>query len=224
MSTCTITLESSSKQTTFQTPTTEVNRAMPSFDPAAILKQFDEQYAERLARRGHTFRRVFEELLSKRQTSYTIVETGMFHVPGAWGAQGLSTLLFDWFINQTAGSIYSVDIDPAAIAATREHVSNRCVTVCADSVAFLGSLHLDKPIDLLYLDSFDLDPKHPTPAAVHQLKEMAAAMHLCRSGTIILSDDWISAESGKGIYVAELLDTLGARRLFTDYQVAWVMP
>jgi hypothetical protein len=44
-------------------------------------------------------------------------------------------------------------------------------------------------VDLVYLDSYDLDPVAPTPAAVHGLLELDAIRPALHDGSLLLVDD-----------------------------------
>ena len=44
-------------------------------------------------------------------------------------------------------------------------------------------------VDLVYLDSYDLDPAAPTPAALHGLAELDAIRPALRDGALLLVDD-----------------------------------
>jgi hypothetical protein len=103
--------------------------------------------------------------------------------------------------------VYSVDIDAPSCHAARGVTSNRTVVTASDSVAFLFALEPPAPVDLLYLDSFDVedwDAKDGDAAsAAHHLKELAAALPLTRlrekqgPGTMIVVDDNM-VEGGAG--------------------------
>jgi hypothetical protein len=94
-------------------------------------------------------------------------------------------------------------------------------------------------IDLLYLDSYDLDWSHPTPSAVHHLKELVSIIAGVGPHTLVVVDDApqllrVVANDegrftllgkptigGKGAYVAEYAEQVGAKLQFSHYQVGW---
>jgi hypothetical protein len=63
---------------------------------------------------------------------------------------------------------------------------------CDDSVHFLKRW-IDKysahKVDLVYLDSWDLNISDPLPAAIHGLKEFLAIAPALREGSLLLVDD-----------------------------------
>jgi hypothetical protein len=208
----------------------------------SFLPLFDAEYAGLLRLRAGTFRRVFELLEAKGKSRYSIVETGSVRTAGNW-ADGQSTLLFDRFVNHWDGIVQSVDIDPETCERLRGQVSEKVVLNCADSVAFLGALGRKGAleIDLLYLDSFDLDWRNPHPSALHHLYELCAVMPLLASGTLVVVDDSprhgavVRREGrvrpikdfgvwGKGGYVAEYFGRIGCAPVIEGYQHGWIMP
>jgi len=63
-----------------------------------------------------------------------------------------------------------------------------------DSLAYLKSLADHPPaglefLDLLYLDSFDVDFDDPLPSAIHHLKELLAIAPLVSFETLVVVDD-----------------------------------
>ena len=82
----------------------------------------------------------------------------------------------------------SVDINPRACAYASSIASQRTKVFNEDSLRFLHRLGRDlvkasRPIDLLYLDSLDLNVNDPIPSAVHHLKELCAIAHAGPQGT-----------------------------------------
>lgn len=209
----------------------------------SFLPVFDAEYAGLLGLRAGTFRRMFEILEGTGKPGYSIVETGCARAEGNWKGDGQSTLLFDRFVNHWAGSVRSVDIDEASCARLRGRVSAKVSIHCSDSVRYLGDLSrggkLD--IDLLYLDSFDLDWRNPHPSSLHHLLELCAAMPLLARGTLVVVDDsprqWAVAVKdskaelvqdcgiwGKGGYVAEFFSRIGCEPVIEGYQHGWIVP
>lgn len=114
-----------------------------------------------------------------------IVETGT----SAWGAN--SSMLFDLYISNFGGSFNSVDnrIEPAI------NLSKKCSNLsnfwCDDSANWLSNL-VDKSfgeLNLVYLDSWDVDPKEPIPSALHGLNEFLTLLPLLKKGCLVLIDD-----------------------------------
>ncbi len=193
----------------------------------SFLNDYDLLYAFKLGRRADTFRSVFSHLLEAKPNNVTIVETGMINDPGNWNGHGQSTILFDELTKAVGGMVFSVDISPNAVDTTRGLVSNKVFAVHGNSLHFLTQFN--QPIDLLYLDSFDLDHDDPAPAAAHCLFEFVAASRNLHTGSIVAIDDtwWLDNEApfGKGMLVCPCMQALGHERI-TDpkgAQVAWVL-
>ncbi|PRY98649.1 hypothetical protein BCM14_1482 [Jezberella montanilacus] len=127
---------------------------------------------------------LFMALDALNNKSAVIVETGS----SAWGTN--STILFDAYCNSFGGHCYSVDIRPDPMLQLRRLVSNRTSLYCDDSVSFLSTLTVpENKIDLLYLDSWDVDWNDPIPSAIHGLNEYLTATRNLQSGSLVLIDD-----------------------------------
>jgi len=142
-------------------------------------------------------------------------------------------------------AVYTVDISAAATELCRSIVSP-CVKIhTGDSVQFLKRLSDSAPadlayVDLLYLDSYDVSFEDATPSAIHHLKELAAAVPLLQSGTLVVVDDSPMSchgivgpgrefkpvsqlrVGGKGRLVAEYAQSVGAEKIFHEYQCGWI--
>lgn len=211
---------------------------------SAFWEYFDQQAAPRLAMRSETFRKMFR-YLDELDRPVGIVETGCLRRQGNWEGDGQSTLLFDRYASSSPGSVvYAVDIDANATAVCKSLVSERVRVHTGDSVAFLSALVQDRPrdlpaIDLLYLDSFDLDLDNPSPSAAHHLKELLAVLPAISPQTLVVVDDSFSALMGyeqdgkfqyrvfrpiwgKGKLIAEYAAAVGVKPYFTGYQCAWI--
>jgi len=153
-----------------------------------------------------------------------------------------STLLFDKFVNTFDGKVVSVDLNKNAVDLTNRATSNKTTVVHSDSLKLLPTL--TKPIDLLYLDSYDVDFLNPQPSAEHHLKEFNCIKHLLHKDSIVLIDDtpvspeWLdngtfstiyhkfkesfnSNMCGKGSLVNLELEKMNATKIMHQYQVLW---
>ena len=116
----------------------------------------------------------------------TILETGS----SAWGPD--SSRLFDAYVARFGGDFVTVDVRIQPLLRLRRDLSPRSEMVCDDSVRFLRRWVRENPLrqaDLVYLDSYDLNPSSPTPAAVHGLLELEAIRPALRDGSLLLVDD-----------------------------------
>lgn len=198
-----------------------------------------DKVAPRLALREIGFRKIFE-YLDTVPSDIVIVETGCARQADNWAGDGQSTVLFDQYVqHRSAGShVYSVDLDPAAVAYCQSQVSGSTTVTVADSVTYLDQLQAPH-INLLYLDSFDVDWTNWYPSSAHHLKELAAIRDQIDPTTMVVVDDCpqlglLTTEDGlqynmiatlgtggKGRLLAEFAQAVGARLEFSHYQSAW---
>ena len=113
-----------------------------------------------------------------------ILETGT----SAWGVD--STRLFDAYAERFGGRFCTIDIRPEPSLRLAGQLGARTRALVGDSVATLKLVADDwTEVDLLYLDSYDLDWQDPRPSALHCLAEWNIVVPLFRPGTIIVVDD-----------------------------------
>jgi hypothetical protein len=155
---------------------------------------FDGIAGPQLAHRTESFRKVFD-YLDRFDRPVGIVETGCVRQQDNWAGDGQSTILFERYAEFHPGSaVFSVDCDPEAAALCRSLVGERVHIHAGDSLAYLKSLADHPPaglefLDLLYLDSFDVDFDDPLPSAIHHLKELLAIAPLVSFETLVVVDD-----------------------------------
>ena len=148
------------------------------------------------------------------------------------------------FVNKFGGNVYSVDLDNVAVVNANKMTSDKTLVTSSDSVKYLKTF--TQPIDLLYLDSYDVDFSNPLPSAQHHLNEFNAVKHLLHKGSIVLIDDTpISANwydnacsipendsrklnfnpnmSGKGSLVNIELEKMNATKILHQYQSLWII-
>lgn len=200
-------------------------------------EQFSKKFFARLLKpagnnpqrdRASSFTIVFEELDKMKKTDYTIVETGCMradHGDMAFGDDGASTYIFDDFINYYDGQVISVDICQDNVDHANKKTSDRTTAYCEDSVSFLWDMGLKTKIDFLYLDSYDIERDNPHPSQLHHVKELCAVIKHLRKGSIICVDDhdafFTGGQIGKGNYVKEFMEAIGAELLYEGYQIVW---
>ena len=199
----------------------------------SYLDRYDREFAPLLGVRAEGFRVMFS-LLEQRCRALDgpalIVETGSVRAPGQWENDGQSTVLWDDFARYYDAEIHSVDLDPAPARLIRAELSAEVHAHTGDSVRFLHELACQSParrIDLLYLDSLDVDANNPFLSAFHHVKELAAARPCIGPGSIIAVDDNVpqggGGFSGKGFLVADWFEQIGIPRAYTGYQFIWQM-
>ncbi|MDE2482222.1 MAG: class I SAM-dependent methyltransferase [bacterium] len=189
---------------------------------------WDYKYAHKLGHRYATFRMAFVEVLKSSGPDRACIETGCVREANDYGA-GYSTMIIAELISWYGGSLQTVDLNPKHIALCKkltEPFSDFITYHVGDSVAFLKSW--SKPIDFLYLDSYDY-PQTPKegpiePSQRHCLAELEAALPQLRSGSIVLIDDARMPGGGKPGLAKHRLVELGAECLLDDYQLLWRMP
>jgi hypothetical protein len=180
--------------------------------------------------RATSFELIFELLDQKEDKNFLIVETGCMradHGQLAYGDDGASTFIFDDFINYYDGEVYSVDIKPENVAHAQKMVSDKTKVICSDSVKFLWNFPEDRKIDFLYLDSYDVRKDNPHPSQLHHVKELCAVIDKLDEGSIVCIDDhdafFTGGQIGKGTYVKDFMENIGAECIHEGYQIVWVM-
>ena len=154
----------------------------------------------------------------------TIVETGTTRLKDDWGA-GQSTLLFGDFCAFYEKHLWTVDIDANALATAKEITKNyaRNITyVQDDSLHFLQNFK--KPVDLLYLDSLDCDPRDDfdnRDAQLFQKREVEAIYDQLSLRACVLLDDNYFKNGGKTRLSKEYLKSKGWICLLDYYQSLW---
>lgn len=158
-----------------------------------------------------------------------VVETGISRQEDNYQGDGMSTLIWDAVMQEVTGTVQCVDINPEACRFAKDRVSDKVMIYCGDSVAFLSSKEkeydkLSRKIDLLYLDSYDLDINNWHPSAQHHIYELLAIKGALRPGTLVAVDDNLVIDGrhvGKGTYVAEWMDRVGKKMVYQGYQWIW---
>ena len=205
--------------------------------------------ATNLGQREVSFRKIFK-YLDNLPDPIIIVETGCLRVKDNF-LDGQSTLLFDKYtISRGKNSkLYTVDIDPKSTKSCKEVVSNNVEITTSDSVKHLDYLSKkflksETFVSMFYLDSYDVDWRHPYPSAVHHLKELTSIMKILNEDTLVVVDDSPAIGNlsqsenessstwnilplpkptigGKGTLVHEYSAHVGAKLIFAHYQSAW---
>ncbi len=197
---------------------------MPDLPPGL---NFDEQYRRyfrpQLGKRAEGFDVLFQSLLALGR-SLLIVETGTLRLPGNWDGDGQSTFMFDALVRESNGALFSIDVTNESIDSARMVCSSATQLIANDSVSALHALTkiVSKQIDLLYLDSFDVDAMNPLPSAIHHALELTAVRPLIGPGTVICVDDYaVGSSGGKGMIVDRFLSNIRAKVLYSGYQKVW---
>jgi len=169
---------------------------------------------DQLGKRAEAFRTIIDLL----PANPVIVETGTIRKLGNWLGDGQSTLVWDAAARVLAGHVTTIDIDPIGMHLVDELALTHTTAITGDSIVTLRKL--SAATDLLYLDAFDINFAAPKPAQHHHLREIVAAWHLCRTGTIVAVDD-NTLEGGKGKRVSEFVEQRGAVKIVDGYVQAW---
>jgi hypothetical protein len=96
-----------------------------------------------------------------------IVETGCAREENNFEGDGMSTTIFDTFVDYHGGEFYSVDINSENVRFAAAVSAKKVNLTCSDSVKFLYNqakvwVAQNRKIDLLYLDSFDFRQEQST--------------------------------------------------------------
>jgi hypothetical protein len=205
----------------------DANPALVGLPELSPELSFEEQYRQhfraRLGKRADGFDVLFQSLLGLGR-SLVIVETGCLRIPGNWEGDGQSTFMFDALVRACGGALISIDVTAESIDSARKVCSSATQLIENDSVSALHALTqvASKQIDLLYLDSFDLDPANPLPSAIHHALELTAARPLIGPGSVICVDDYaVGSAGGKGMIVDKFFGAIRGKVLYSGYQKIW---
>jgi hypothetical protein len=156
-----------------------------------------------------------------------IIETGTTREIGNNAGDGNATLMFEEYVKEKGGHVYTIDIDPEACKIVSEHTDPKYTTVlCGDSLEVLPTLEVTP--HLLYLDSYDLNVDlaiggRDQASAQHHRMELQKMIPKITSETLVVVDDspeiW---NYGKGAIVREYYQSKNIEPLFEYYQVGWI--
>lgn len=185
-------------------------------------KKFLEGRIPEKTHRYNTF--LYALNLMEERHVQTIVETGTARngLKNCLG-DGCSTMIFgDWARTHNA-KLYSVDIDSQSLSNAAQDLGASLSfvnLVHSDSISYLRNF--DKPIDFLYLDSYDFESNNPDPSQQHHLKELLAAYPKLHANTIVMIDDCDLPHGGKGKLVIDYLLQHDWKIVEQGYQVVLV--
>lgn len=165
-----------------------------------------------------------------------VIETGTMRQADNYEGDGMSTLLWHNVLEVLQkGKYVSIDIDPISSEFAREtlelDIRDKSIQT-SDSVEWLQkNLKFQKqPIDLLYLDSFDLEFPDPTAAFLHTMFEFMTAKQYLASNALICVDDNIKVVKddgpeeifvSKGEYIRQYFEKIGNPPIHSEYQIIW---
>jgi len=144
------------------------------------------------------FKQIFKHSNSRPMN---IFETGS---SAYWGAN--SSLLFDNYVKRYGGQFITVDIRKNANEFLNKNFSQFSKSYVGDSLNFIKKLNkkfLEK-LDIVYLDSFDLDVNNPQPSMEHTLKEFIELDKHLSVGCLVAIDDTPNEKAFKKYLISEL--------------------
>lgn len=201
-----------------------------------------DNHFEFLGNQAHPCRATLTHALKiLNQNSAVIIETGS----SAWGTN--SSVLFDSYVNSFGGRFHSCDIRIQPAYALKKMCSKNSQFYCDDSVNFLREIAKSvHKVDMVYLDSWDVNWADPIPSAIHGLNEFFAIWPTLKKGGLLLVDDTpkssailmeISKEGakdfdtfegifgftpGKGGLIKKFLEANSLGKMVThEYQLLW---
>ena len=219
-----------SKEISFEMVKDKIDKCLKDIKPNIPIRKsfvndvFLKKYYGLLARRRDTFKKMFEYLESLEKEEYLIVETGICRSENSFSGDGMSSLMFDDFINYYGGKFITVDINKENVNFAKTKLSVKSDIINEDSVIALEKISNSNKsigVDLLYLDSFDIDWKNPHISALHHFKELFSAKEMIKDHTLIVIDDNLN-NMGKGMYVADYMSNLNKEKYFDEYQIGWI--
>jgi hypothetical protein len=190
---------------------------------------FNKDYAPYLnySKRNHRregFKIIFSELEKINKSFYRIVETGTTRKDLkhrlAW-KDGMSTLMFENFVNYYNGIVDTVDIDIDACKKCKLLVGDKVRIHCCDSLDFLKNI--TEQIDFYYLDSWDVDRHNPLPSQKHHLQEFKIIEPFLQNCIVGIDDNFMqnNINVGKGKLVEDYLRNKGINPIYKGYQLVY---
>jgi len=174
--------------------------------------------------RSEGFQKIFELLLSKKNSNFQIIETGTLRNPGKW-KEGNSGFLFSEFVKFHGGLVRSVDIDQKAVDTANNYVDqNYFKAYQSDSVKWLQEQKDLSQIDLFYLDSYDVKWQNDDPSAQHHLKEFLAIEPHLKNCIVAIDDNSFllnGQRTGKGRAIYNYLKNKSIEPLYDNYQIIY---
>ena len=163
----------------------------------------------------------FEFLFNNLPKAPVIVETGSLRSPGNVDGDGNATMLFDES-TAAAGMVYSLDIDAACGVNIEKHCGRQVQFVEGDSLDTIRLLATRvKNIDLLYLDSLDVDFAHDELAAKHALTECQYGLSMLSRRAFVAVDDNDHLGRGKGRLVEQFAELKHWPLVVDGYVKVW---
>jgi hypothetical protein len=161
-----------------------------------------------------------------------IVETGCSRQEDNYEGDGMSSLLFDAYINEYGGSFYTVDISEEFINFCKSKVSNKTSITHSDSVLYLKKLNEqfqieNKKIDLLYLDSFCAPRNNPLvlrESQEHHFFEFITILPSLKKGALVgVDDNWMEhgLPAGKSLVLSKYMNKINNPPVLNAYQIFW---
>jgi spermidine synthase len=160
-----------------------------------IIRKEVEVYKDQLQRmdgrserssQADSILKVLEQHL-KTEGPINIIETGASH---NWD-DGMMGLLFARISQHTGGKMWMVDIDKDIIEHSKEVFKNEGITcvefIVGDSVKFLEDFN--ERVDIVHLDSWDLNLFDPFPSALHGWREFISIKDKLSNESIVIVDD-----------------------------------
>jgi hypothetical protein len=193
--------------------------------------KFYNEVRNRLSIRACGFDYVFQYL--RTIDNPVIVETGCARKEDNYEGDGMSSLLFDAYINEYGGSFYTVDISEESINFCKSKMSNKSSITCGDSILYLKKLNEkfqseDKKIDLLYLDSFDAPRNNPQQlweSQEHHFFEFITILPSLKKGALVCVDDnWTEngRPAGKSRLLLKYMNKINNPPALNAYQIFWI--
>lgn len=179
-------------------------------DNFSIINTLADQYKTSLhinggrAERARQVDTIVSAVLGKVKPNgpINIIETGASQ---SW-QDGMMGTFFANIAKQTGGKMWVVDIDPTIIAKSKRAFAELDLEFVEffteDSVQFLKNFN--EHVDIVHLDSWDLDLRDSLPSALHGWREFEAIEAKLNTGTIVIVDD--NYLDGTWVNINEIID------------------
>lgn len=135
-----------------------------------------------------------ENTMKNSSRSFNILETGSGHTPTTETFAGMTYIFANLIKKYYGGNILTIDLNEQNLNKCKENTKDFSEFIdykLGDSVNVIRSLSDSyiKSLDLVYLDSYDLNLFDPIPSAVHHLKELLFLIDKINPNCLIAIDD-----------------------------------
>lgn len=151
-----------------------------------------------------------------------ILEIGCIRVENSWEADGQSTQVWNWMMENGEGVANSFDLDEKSVSLARA-LSTRVNSYVGDGLLTLAQnqFSVASNLDLLFLDGMDFTGPHAYNAWMQHIGFLAAAWPRLKKGALVAVDDCVDNNEGKHVMIKDFFRRMGNAPLVESYVHIW---